>query len=139
MYVDARGQVAAAASTTDEIRMMAAQGNAQLQHQLGLMYLNGDGLAKDLTAAAQWLQRAAEQGVAPAQSVLGLMYAAGAGVPKDEIEALAWFMVAAQAGEPEAMKNRELAAGEVGTQGVLKAQLRSQAIAAAIESQRKTR
>ena len=139
MYVDTQGQVAAAASTTDEIRMMAAQGNAQLQHQLGLMYLNGDGVAKDVTAAAQWLRRAAEQGVSPAQSVLGLMYAAGAGLPKDEIEALAWFILAAQAGEPEAVKNRELAAGEVGTQGVFKAQLRSQEIAAAIEGRTRSK
>jgi hypothetical protein len=139
MYLDAQGQVAAAASTADEVRLMAAQGNAGLQHQLGLMYLNGDGVEKNVAEAAKWLRQAAEQGVAPAQSILGLMYAAGAGLPKDEVEALAWFNLAALAGEPEAVKNRELAAGELGPQGVLQAQLRSREIAAGIESRRKAK
>jgi TPR repeat protein len=44
-------------------RKAADQGDANGQHSLGVMYLNGTGgLAKDETEAARWFRKAADQG-----------------------------------------------------------------------------
>lgn len=60
-----------------------AQGDATAQHNLGLMYDNGNGVPQDFVEAAKWYRLAADQGFATAQSILGFMYGAGLGVPQD--------------------------------------------------------
>lgn len=49
----------------------AEQGYAEAQHALGLMYLSGEGVRKNYSTAARWIQSAAEQGVPVAQFHIG--------------------------------------------------------------------
>ena len=63
------------------IRLVAEQGDAAEQNNLGGMYATGRGVPQDETEAARWFRLAAEQGLAGAQSNLGFMYGTGSGVP----------------------------------------------------------
>lgn len=65
------------------------------------------------------------------------MYAAGKGVPQDEVEALVWFNLAARAGDPEAMKNRDIAESRVGRAAALSARLRSEVVSGEIDARKK--
>jgi len=51
-------------------RKAAEQGLALAQNNLGSMYANGIGIAKDEVQAVAWYRKAAEQGYAPAQEAL---------------------------------------------------------------------
>ncbi len=55
----------------------------EAQNNIGFMYLEGRGVAKDCQKAAEWFQKAAEQGYALAQYNLAVMYLNGSGVAKD--------------------------------------------------------
>jgi len=93
----------------------AEQGEPSAQHNLGLMYYTGQGIAQDDAKAAYWYGRAAEQDYAIAQYNLGLLYAKGQGVPQDYAEAYRWLDRAAANHPPgderdRAIKNRDLAA-----------------------------
>ena len=134
MYLDPQGQIVAAESVADEVRVLAGLGNAQAQGQLGSMYANGDGVPQDSAKALKWFRKAAEQGLAEAQNVLGLMYAAGTGTPRDEGEALVWFNLAARSGNAEARKNLEIAESLVGRAKADAARLRSEVRAVEIEA-----
>jgi len=72
-------------------RPLAEQGNVAVQHSLGLMYANGQGVTKNYVEAAKWWRLAAEQGDAPAQFNLGVMYRDGLGVPQDYVRTHMWF------------------------------------------------
>ena len=80
----------------------AERGDVVAQNNLGLMYLRGDGVPKDLKEAAKWFRKAAEQGNAMAQHSLGFMYGKGDGVPEDLKEATKWFRKAAEQGIADA-------------------------------------
>ena len=80
------------------------------QYYLGIMYLNGQGVAPDPKEAGRWLTSAAEQGVAQAQYRLGQLYAKGQGVSKDMEIAYAWFGVAAHLGNTQAASEKKTAA-----------------------------
>ncbi len=82
-----------------EFRILAEQGNAEAQFNLGIMYVEGKGVSKDNTEAVKWYRKAAEQGDAQAQNNLGLMYSEGEGVPEDYMEAVKWYRKAAEQGE----------------------------------------
>ncbi|MGD9537662.1 MAG: peptidoglycan-binding protein [Alphaproteobacteria bacterium] len=93
----------------------AERGEPSAQHNLGLMYYTGQGVAQDDAMAAHWYRRAAEQDYAVAQYNLGLLYAKGQGVPQDYAEAYRWLDRAAANYPPgdereRAVKNRDLAA-----------------------------
>jgi serine/threonine protein kinase/TPR repeat protein len=64
---------------------------ATAQYRLGMMYLRGDGVAKDTTAGSQWILKSAQLGHTDAQMEMGRLYFAGTGVPKDEARAVSWF------------------------------------------------
>jgi TPR repeat protein len=68
------------------------------------MYVNGEGVEKDLSEALLWYERAAEQGDANAQFMLGKMHAAGQGVEQDLPQAYVWMNMAASAGHREAQE-----------------------------------
>jgi Caspase domain/Sel1 repeat len=107
---------------------LAQQGYAAAQTNLGVMYANGLGVARDKAQAVgwyrkaaeqghvgaqfelaewysqdpritRWWRKAAEQGYAPAQDVLGMRYAEGFGVTQDGAEAMRWLRKAAEQGE----------------------------------------
>ncbi len=64
----------------EEIRLAAEQGDAEAQYQLGLIYIEGKGVKKDLKAGAAWLQKAADQKHIEALKKLSWCYLYGKGV-----------------------------------------------------------
>ena len=91
------------------------------QYYLGIMYLNGQGVAPGPKEARRWITSAAEQGVAQAQYRLGQLYAKGQGVPKDMEIAYAWFSVAAHLGNTQAATEK-MAAGALSGDALRKAE-----------------
>ncbi len=83
----------------------AAQGNAQAQANLGLLYLQGNGVETNEGEAVRLFREAAEAGNAQAQNNLGLLRVRGVGVEQDYEEAARWFGLAAEQGLAEAMRN----------------------------------
>ena len=78
---------------------------ADAQFNLGLMYANGEGVAKDSAKAVELFQKSADQGNVDAQNNLGVMYYSGEGVPRDEAKATEWFKKAAAQGNADAQAN----------------------------------
>ena len=66
-----------------QLLQLAEQGDANVQTNLGGMYVSGEGVPHDYAEAAKWFRLAAEQGDARAQSMLGFMYSNGEGVTQD--------------------------------------------------------
>ena len=109
----------ATAQMTDEelasLRQQAEQGNASAQHDLGLMYDNGEGVPQDDTQAVAWYRQAADQGHVSAQFDLGAMYAKGRGVPLDPVEAHKWVSLAASGASAENQTRFALARDRLAT------------------------
>ena len=82
-------------------RQAAEQGNASAQHNLGVMYSNGQGVRRNDAEAFRWFRKAAEQGDADAQNILGDMYLRGFGVRQDLALAQEWFGKACQNGDQD--------------------------------------
>lgn len=83
----------------------AEQGYADAQFNLGLLYINGEGVPQDIAHAVELFQKAAEQGHVDAQNNLGAMYFTGEGVTRDEKKAIEWFEKAAAQGNEDARAN----------------------------------
>jgi len=88
----------------------AIQGKLEAHYQLGLMYLNGEGVTKDPAMALERFEEAGErwaarlrhkEGYADAQYMAGTMYRDGIGTEKDLGEAAVWFERAAEQGHTE--------------------------------------
>jgi len=84
------------------IQTKAAQGDAEGQNRLGLLYVQGQGVPQDYAKARHWWEKAAAQGNAKAQCNLGLLYVQGLGVPQDYAKARHWWEQAAAQGHPVA-------------------------------------
>ena len=82
----------------------AAQGDADAQYNLGVMYDEGRGVAKDDAEAVRWYRKAADQGMASAQYNLGVMYDEGEGVTENNAEAVRWYRRAVAQGDADAKK-----------------------------------
>ena len=52
----------------------ADQGFLRAQHNLGVMYSDGDGVPRDYVKAAYWYNEAAVQGFGKSQTNLAMMY-----------------------------------------------------------------
>ncbi len=74
---------------------------ADVQNELGLLYLSGRLGIRDATAAAGWFGRSAAKGYLKAANNLGALYEKGLGVPKDYNKAGRFYARAANAGLPE--------------------------------------
>ena len=104
------GEVAAGnTASLERLKQAAESGDPGAQTELGVLYLDGEGVPRDLTQAVNWLQKAAELGSAEAQYRMGTFHAAGRGVPRDNDEAskwyrkaAEWFRKAAEEGSPQA-------------------------------------
>ena len=83
----------------EELRPLAANGDASAQYALGFMYDRGLGVRQDYKEAASWYRKAAEQGNASAQFHIGQMCDIGNGVPQSYEEAASWYREAAEQGE----------------------------------------
>jgi len=86
----------------EALEQAAAQGNAQAQYRLAVMYANGDGVPLNYSKAADYLLQAAEQGSAESQRLLAWLYANGYGVEQDYSKARHWFAQAAEGGDAKA-------------------------------------
>jgi len=71
---------------------------------LGLLYLNGWGVNRDIATATKWLRLAADQETPEAQYQLGSLYAEGKDGPPDAVGAIMWLRRAAMYGQVEAQK-----------------------------------
>jgi hypothetical protein len=100
-------------STLEKLQKEAEAGNADAQNNLGWIYSNGHGSAKDDQAAIKWFRLAAAQGNANSQLALGKMYRSGQGVTQDNVRALMWFNFAADKGNADALQVRALALGHM--------------------------
>lgn len=80
----------------------ARAGDREAAHALGMLYLNGDGVARNPAMAAGWFRRAAEAGDAGAAYNLANAYRLGLGLQKDLDHALHWYERAADGGSAEA-------------------------------------
>jgi localization factor PodJL len=98
------------------VRDLAGSGDAAAEYELGLRYAEGRSVPRNLTLAAQWLEKAAKQNNAPAQYRLATLYEKGLGVAHDTAVALDWYQRAATAGNIRAMHNLAVLVAE-GTDG----------------------
>lgn len=72
----------------------AAQGDAEAEYELGILYSQGYGVLKDERQAVVWLRKAAMGGSRMAQSELGWLYKTGElGVKPDKEEAYFWLQL----------------------------------------------
>ncbi|WP_046863673.1 tetratricopeptide repeat protein [Microvirga massiliensis] len=75
-------------------------GDPNAQYNLGRLYLDGTGVAKDPRQAARWFNLAAEKGHYPSQALLGHMLLNGKGVPRERAKGLMWLILAREASDP---------------------------------------
>jgi len=76
-------------------------GNPEAQYQVGRMYLEGTGTAKDPVQAARWLRLASDAGQRNAQALLGSMLFRGTEVSRQAALGLFWLTVAKDAAAKE--------------------------------------
>ena len=100
-----------------KFRSAALKGNRDAQTLVGMLYIEGLGVAQDYKEAVRWFQLAAQQGFADAQYSLGVMYERGEGVAQDFKAAVRWYQLAAKQGVSRAQHNLGLMYGK--GQGVL--------------------
>ncbi len=86
-------------------RPLAERGDSASQHNLGVVYRDGQGVARDHAEAAKWFKLAAGQGNADSQTSLGILYYDGLGVARNHVEAAKWFQRAADRGDAVAQNN----------------------------------
>jgi TPR repeat protein len=103
---------------------LARRGNAVAQRDVGLMYFDGDGLARDCHEAVKWFSLSARQGQIGAQVNLGIAYATGEGVQRNLVQAYVWFNAAAsqRVGISVAARFRDHMATELSSDQLLRAE-----------------
>jgi TPR repeat protein len=89
----------------DAWKPLADKGNALAQNNLGILYLDGAGVAQSLPQAVHYLSLSAASGSALGQNNLGGLYRDGKGVKRDYARALQWFSASAAQGNASAMYN----------------------------------
>jgi len=78
-------------------------GDARAMQELGEMFMEGNGVAKDDEAAVQWFRKGADKGNTSAMVFLGGMYQLGNGVEQSDATAADWYRKAAAAENPAAL------------------------------------
>lgn len=114
-------QTAVYAEQRAQWQVLAEQGDARSQRQLGIMYYLGQGTEEDYAVAHDWLSKAAAQGDDVAQMSLGVMNREGHGVPQNRVRAHMWFDLAAQQGNPSARSHLEQLASELSEEQIAEA------------------
>jgi TPR repeat protein len=93
-----------------QLSTAAEAGDPGAMYLIGLRYLEGRGVAKDVWQGARHIETAAQAGVMGAVFTLGILRFAGLGVARDLGEAYRWLTVAAQVGYPGAEENLQMVA-----------------------------
>ncbi|OJT95969.1 MAG: hypothetical protein BGN82_11605 [Alphaproteobacteria bacterium 65-7] len=86
-------------------RPLAVQGNPTAQNNLGIMYLDGKGVPRNMNEAVRWMSNSAAAGSSLGQNNLGGMYRDGKGVPRDYGTAFRWFSASAAQGNSAGQYN----------------------------------
>ena len=94
--------------TLEELKILAENGQKDLQYAVGFYYENGIHTLTDYAQAAQWYEKAAEKDHVDALLHLGFLYAQGKGVKKDETRAFSYIKRAAETGSKNAQYNLAL-------------------------------
>jgi hypothetical protein len=89
----------------DIARLGDRPADPETQFMFGQMFMDGDGVEQDYSAAAHWFRIAGESGHAGAQHNLALMCENGKGVPQDYSEAAIWYRMAANQGHAGSQNN----------------------------------
>jgi TPR repeat protein len=99
-------------SNFDKTKILAEQGIAANQNNLGVMYAEGLGKQRDLkqadldyNVALEWFNKAAGQGLAVAEYNLGVMYNYYLGVRANRSKAIEWYQKSADHGYALAQYN----------------------------------
>lgn len=87
------------------LRDMASKGSGEAMCRLGMCYLQGQGVVRDVQEALRWFRRSAEAEDALGRYNLALCYAQGIGVRRSWKEAVRYFRLAAEQQLPEAQYN----------------------------------
>ena len=82
-------------SIFEQALQQAKLGNPEAEFDVGLMYLSGEGVAKEAQQALVWLLKAAHHDVIDAQYNAALMYLTGDGIDADSEQAFTWMTKAA--------------------------------------------
>jgi localization factor PodJL len=91
--------------SVDLMKMVANQGYAPAQYQLGILYKGGTLVTADKAEARTWMKRAAEGGVPAAMNEYGYMFYNGEGGAQDRPTAALWFRKAAERGVVDGQYN----------------------------------
>lgn len=85
--------------------MLADEGNAKAEYNLGQMYIGGDGVQQDVGEAQKWYRRSAEHGFVEAQYTLGALHFRRIAALQSHEEAIAWYRKAAEQGHARSQLN----------------------------------
>lgn len=86
-----------------DMEKRAKGGDLHALAQLGVYYLLGHQVNRDVTHGFETIRKAAENGEIASQTLLATLYAAGMGTTENWEEAYDWLVVAAQNGDPKAV------------------------------------
>lgn len=84
---------------------LAEKENHEAQYNLGILYMKGLGVEKDLKAAFNWYKRSAKNGNTDAMYNLGIMYNKGKVIYRSPKDATKWWKKAAELGNAAAQFN----------------------------------
>jgi TPR repeat protein len=101
-------------------------GDPSAQFNLAVMYIEGNGISKDVKRAMQLLHNAAKKGHAPSRALLGHMMFRGDGTKRQPEKGLMWMHIARQQAEQS---------GEADAQWII--DLHNKSLSEATEEERK--
>ncbi len=90
-------------SEIKELKKRAKGGDIHSVSQLGVFYLLGHQVSRDLERGFSHIKQAAEGGEIASQTLLATLYATGMGVEEDWEKAYDWLVAGAQNGDPKAI------------------------------------
>ncbi len=111
-----------------EFEALGQQGLAIAQSYVGVMYVLGQGVEKDLPQAMTWFEQAAKQGNAEAALTLGGFAYHGEGRDKSLVDAYAWYSLSAAAGSDQATDILARLTTELSRDEIRQAQTKAEAL-----------
>ncbi len=87
----------------EEATKLADAGNAEMQCAVGFLYLEGQGVPKNVDKGLNYLEKSAAQGFPEANVILGGLYVIGEVVPEDIAKGKQYLQKAAAAGNEDAI------------------------------------
>lgn len=101
----------------------ALEGAVDAQRNLGIWYVNGYGVPKDVRAGFEWLLKAADQGDITAFKQLAALYMSGTGVERDFVLAYSWLNICAAKNDDSRYLPDSVVSGEQSSAEWLKSNL----------------